>query len=483
MQIPVQITYKRAVVCLSETAVLDLLGGKLAEGSTPGAEEHLAACADCRRLVSELSRTLDGPADSGPTPIDPTRLSPGIVVAGRFRLERLLGTGGMGEVWAAEHLVTRRKVALKLVRAAAEERGRLRVQREARAAGAVHHPGILPVIDVLELDDGTPALLMDLLSGRSLGARLAATGPLTSIEAARVLLPVAEAVRAAHAKGVIHRDLKPDNVFLCDDGSVKVLDFGVAKVVTPGEGERLDLTRTGELIGTPHYMAPEQAFGERDLDGRIDIWALGVTLYECLAGARPFAGESLGQLLRAVSAGRIEPIGARVPGLPPQLARLCDRMLAVDRERRPTLDEIVDGLRAAADGAPTRTGSRRWLIASLVTLLAGAGAGVAWRLAHHDPSHARPPAGATNGTNPNAIHLDADHSRATVSSPAPTDDAKASPQTPPLPTAPSIVAPINPAVRRILPVRAHTDTATGNSPAHVQEPSRGPGGVIEQVPF
>jgi serine/threonine-protein kinase len=460
------------VGCLSETAVLELLHGRLAARSAPEAEEHLAACADCRRLVSELARGVDataethssGPHSSGPDSTEETALSAGAVIAGRFRLERLLGRGGMGEVWAALHLVTRRQVALKLVRASTEERRSQRVEREARAAGAVHHPGIVPVADVLELDDGTPVLVMDLLHGRSLGARLAEGGALPLDEAVRVLRPVAEAVRAAHAQGVIHRDLKPDNVFLCDDGAVKVLDFGVAKVVSPDEGERLDLTRTGELIGTPHYMAPEQAFGETGLDGRTDVWGLGVTLYECLAGRRPFQGDSLGALLRAVATGRVEPIASRVPSLPTQAARLVDRMMSVERERRPSMDEVIATLDALAAGRPRRSSGRAIAIAAAALIAIAAAAFGVWRVA-------RGSASATAHVAPPAI--------------APAHAVEESPPARPVEESP----------REESPAPKHHPTATAATPAsgtsHVKPaeapatptPERLPGGVIEKVPF
>jgi serine/threonine-protein kinase len=428
------------VVCLSETAVLELLDGHLADGA--GAEEHLAVCAECRRLVSELARTQSG-AGRGET-----RALPGAVVAGRFRLERLLGEGGMGEVWAAQHLVTRRSVAVKLVRSAEDERTRRRVEREARAASAVHHPGILPILDVLELDDGTPALVMELLSGRSLGARLISDGPLPLVEAARLLLPVAEALQAAHRQGVIHRDLKPDNVFLCDDGQVKVLDFGVAKVLAPTEDERLDLTLTGEVVGTPHYMAPEQAFGEADLDGRVDVWALGVTLYECLAGRRPFSGANLGQLLRAVAAGRSEPLGVRIAGA----GRLVDRMMAVDRDRRLPMDEVVAELRALSTGGRLRHGARAWALAALVALAAAA-ASAGLYLSRRERAPAPRPAAVVRAPAPPTV----------------TPEARPAP-----PAAPSTAA----APAR----RATVRRAPAESKPPVEE-RRGPGGVLEEVPF
>ncbi|HEU4533914.1 MAG TPA: serine/threonine-protein kinase, partial [Polyangiaceae bacterium] len=295
--------------CPSENDIVDFVEGRLDEGARAGLHDHIAECSACRETLANLAPPEGEPAAHGPAPSaapapaageagrPPPAFAPapGEVVGGRYRLERLLGSGGMGAVWAATHLVTRRAVALKMLRAldGARPEERRRLLREAQAASAVEHPNVVRVLDAFEAD-GAPALVMDLLTGESLAQRLAREGRLSLGEAAVVLRPVVAAVAAAHRAGVVHRDLKPANVFLAAGSGggpdVRVLDFGVAKLLERpgGDAHSGSLTRTGEVVGTPFYMSPEQFYGEPDVDPRADVWALGVVLYECLAGRRPF---------------------------------------------------------------------------------------------------------------------------------------------------------------------------------------------------
>jgi serine/threonine-protein kinase len=218
--------------------------------------------------------------------------------------------------------------------------------------------------DVLEIDATTPMMVMDLLDGESLGDRLERERALPVAEVAKIMVPVVSAVGTAHALGIVHRDLKPDNLFLVReaDGSttVKVLDFGIAKL-TATEGEAAEtgaLTKTGSVLGTPYYMSPEQAFGEKDLDYRSDIWAVGIILYECLTGRRPTAGENLGQIFKAITTGGIVPLERAAPQLPPELCALVGRMLSRERAARPDLHEVravlqrLGTARAASFGPP-----------------------------------------------------------------------------------------------------------------------------------
>jgi eukaryotic-like serine/threonine-protein kinase len=267
---------------------------------------------------------------------------PNQVVADRYRLDRLLGEGGMGSVWAATHIVTRKRVAMKFLKATRHGGETLirRFLREARAVSAVNHPNVVEVHDVLQLPDGMPVMVMDLLNGGSLGERLARSGSFELGELARILVPVISAVGTAHAAGIVHRDLKPDNIMLHErtDGITepKVLDFGIAKFsATEGEAAATaHLTNTGAVLGTPYYMAPEQVFGEKDVDQRADVWSMGVILYECLSGVRPIAGENFGQLFKAIAMGRIVPLEQVAPQLPADITRLVARMLEPDRKRR-----------------------------------------------------------------------------------------------------------------------------------------------------
>jgi serine/threonine protein kinase len=206
---------------------------------------------------------------------------------------------------------------------------------------------VVEILDVFDFEERAPVLVMELLEGETLGTKLGRDGRLSVEETAALLLPVCSAVGTAHALGIVHRDIKPENIFLARYGEetrVKVLDFGIAKLTAEHylEGGRSALiTDTGSMLGTPCYMAPEQATGETSADHRADIWSIGVILYECLSGTRPIEGENLAQVVsRLVSAGII-PLERLAPELPHDVAALVMQMLARERARRPqSLDEI-----------------------------------------------------------------------------------------------------------------------------------------------
>jgi serine/threonine protein kinase len=286
----------------------------------------------------------------------------GRILGGRFVLDRQLGEGGMGVVWAATHAVTRKVVALKMLKPerAADPIVRQRFVREARAASVVQHPNIIEIRDVIELEDGAPAMVMDLLEGESLGGRLERDPVVPLAELAPIMLQVVSAVGTAHAAGIVHRDLKPDNIFLVDEAggiSVRVLDFGIAKVMATGGGIEVShgLTNTGAMLGTPFYMAPEQIYGERDIDQRADVWAIGVILYECLAGRRPTEAENIGQILRIITENEIVPLATLVAGLPDDVVSLVERMLRRKRTDRPLwLGEAFEVMSRHAGGATSR---------------------------------------------------------------------------------------------------------------------------------
>ena len=299
----------------------------------------------------------------------PTDLAPGAVIAGAYRLERVLGEGGMGTVWAARRIEGDERVAIKVLKDAEGSGGRL--VREARAAASVRHPHVVAVHEVVELDDGSPAIVMELLEGEPLADRLRRAGHLPFAEVAAILVPVVSAVGAAHALGVVHRDLKPANIWMGPSG-VKVLDFGIAKVVSaePAAGTGPALpggnTTTGVVLGTPAYMAPEQLFGERDMDHRVDVWAIGLVAYQALTGVLPTAGDSVGQILKGVLARPIPPLARVAPSVPEDVAGLLDRMLCRERDGRPAdLREVFEVLlrhtsvRAPAFGAPAQPAEPR----------------------------------------------------------------------------------------------------------------------------
>ena len=229
-----------------------------------------------------------------------------------YRLVRELGRGGMGEVWLAEHVAIASRVAIKLIAADDDDHARDRFLREAKAAASVRHPGIVAVSDFGTLEHGGAYLVMELLEGESLAQRLA-RGPLGEPATLELALQVADALAAAHAAGIVHRDLKPANVFLVRDIAVRggtrarLLDFGIAKP-TLSHGD-ISLTASDAIIGTPMYMAPEQCasrFGP--VDARSDLYALGIVIYEMIAGKPPFAGPTLGDLIEQQV--HVEPVGS-----------------------------------------------------------------------------------------------------------------------------------------------------------------------------
>jgi serine/threonine-protein kinase len=271
-----------------------------------------------------------------------------VVLAAHYELERQLGEGAMAVVWAATDQRTGERVAIKCLKPnVVSADAQRRLKREARAIAAISHPNVVRVREVLTLDDGLPAIVMDLLDGESLRTLLDRVGRLSLAETADIMLATISAVSSAHAVGIVHRDLKPDNIYLVDDGTqpgVRVLDFGIAKVLAESDVVQSGaLTSTGGVVGTPYYMAPEQVFGDKDLDARVDVWALGVVLFECLVGRRPIEGKNAGRVLRAITLGKVERLATAAPDLPREITSLVDRMLAHDRARRP------GDLRAARD--------------------------------------------------------------------------------------------------------------------------------------
>jgi hypothetical protein len=326
------------------------------ESPGPGAVPSTEDVPSSAGAEDSLLRAVAGISEPSASAVEMARahapLAAGRVVGKRYRLDRELGRGGMGVVWAATHLVTRRPVAIKFLLSRSDSQAELRRRflREARAASAVDHPNVVEVLDVFELEDETSVIVMELLLGETLRERLVREGKLPLAHTVSLLLPVVAAVRRAHTLGIVHRDLKPENIFLSSEPDglrVKVLDFGIAKLVgVDADGQPTDpITGTGSTLGTPCYMAPEQALGEKDIDQRADIWAFGVILYECLAGVRPIEGSGIGQVVMKLATEGIAPLDQVVPGLPPQATALVTRMLARERGARPKdLQEVHEAL-------------------------------------------------------------------------------------------------------------------------------------------
>lgn len=331
---------------LDENDILALLEHRMAKEQRAAVESHLDACPACLELLAMVASASPAPLALQPTELDVTRhltasrLSPGDRLADRFRLERVVGEGGMGVVWAArDERASDAPVALKILKEVTQAEKR-RFLREAEVMQSFEHPGILDVREVVAVGEGV-LLVMDLLEGESLGARLSRVGRLDVAGAVDILLPLTGATIAAHARGVVHRDLKPENVFLCADGRVVLLDFGMAKLTASFDLAMSGwMTESGLILGTPHYMAPEQIYGERDVDARADVWALGVVMYECLSGERPVSGKSFGQIVRALQRREMVDLAERAPTVPVAFLALVRRMLSHERAERPSLVEV-----------------------------------------------------------------------------------------------------------------------------------------------
>ena len=250
------------------------------------------------------------------------------VIADRYELGELVAAGGMGEVYAGRDLKLERAVALKFLRKdmAAHPELRSRFEAEARAAGRLSHPNVVGVFDTDE-HDGTPFIVMELLSGRTLADEIA-NGPATQERARQVGREILSALRASHAEGILHRDLKPGNVLLGEGGSVKVGDFGVAKMA-----EGMHLTQAGILLGTPAYLAPERIAGE-PASASSDIYSVGVILYEMLAGRKPFEADTPLGLMRAIQDAPVPPLAEVRPDVDPGFAAVIERAMARDPATR-----------------------------------------------------------------------------------------------------------------------------------------------------
>jgi eukaryotic-like serine/threonine-protein kinase len=293
-----------------------------------------------------------------------------------YRIISLLGEGGMGAVYLAEHPFMGRKAAIKVLRRElAEDRGLVeRFMNEARAANAIRHPNIIDIIDVGQLPSGIPYLMMEFLDGESLAARIAREGRMTVADAADVARQTASALFAAHGKGIVHRDLKPDNLYLVTDeaqpvGRVKVLDFGIAKLRGDLSGSGA-ATQVGSLMGTPPYMSPEQCRGISDLiDHRTDVYALGIILYEMLTGAPPFVSEGWGDVVLMHLSQPPPPLRALNAEVSLEVEAVIGKALAKKPEQRwGSMAELEVALRKAVPPV-TPSGRRRAIAGTGARLL------------------------------------------------------------------------------------------------------------------
>jgi serine/threonine-protein kinase len=374
--------------CLDENLVYGFVRGSLTEAAARGVARHSEQCEECRQLiiwarqdqlpdaeaVTELGRRAAATDGSEARALldafEPQRedLS-GQLLAGKYRLDRRLGSGGMGVVYEALNTWADRRVAVKLLhRAFSRDPETInRFVREAKSANRVKHPSIVDVLDLgRDPSDGSLYMVQELLEGDTLRQRIRAKTHLSIAEAIAIMVPVMDALASAHDAGVVHRDVKPENIVLSVDRVgkevPKLIDFGISKITV---GEVTALVETGRAIGTPLYMSPEQLRANETIDGRSDVWAVGVVLFELLAGQRPFDGASHNDVvvkILTIDAPLVSSVAANVPQ---DVARVIARALARDRDARfPTVRELHDAFVACATlrreapivTAPTQSG-------------------------------------------------------------------------------------------------------------------------------
>jgi serine/threonine-protein kinase len=287
----------------------------------------------------------------GPAPVE---RAPGQVIAGRFRLVQKLGEGGMGSVWVAQHVTLKVHVAIKFMDtafASGDETSLKRFHQEATAAAAIQSPYVVKILDYGNDTAGRPYLAMELLRGEDLDHRLERGGPLPLEVVQQIVTESCRGLAAAHAEGVVHRDLKPENIFLCKEAegfSAKILDFGIARA-THELATRGNLTLTGQLLGTPMYMSPEQALGRKDVDFRSDLYSLGVVAFQALTAVTPYEeSETVGEIIVSITTKAPRDAALLRPELPGTVVRWLEKCLAKKPEDRfGSAKEMADALNDA----------------------------------------------------------------------------------------------------------------------------------------
>jgi serine/threonine-protein kinase len=281
-------------------------------------------------------------------------VEPGQVLDGKYRIVRLIGEGGMGAVFEGENVRINRRVAIKVLHGAALSNAETvqRFEREAQAAGRIGSDHILEILDLGVLADGERYMVMEFLAGQTLTQRILQHGRLTPRQITPLMRQALVGLGAAHAAGIIHRDLKPDNLFVLNERSgirdyVKIIDFGISKFNALG-GD-MSMTRTGAVMGTPYYMSPEQAKGSGKVDARSDLYAIGVILYEAVAGQVPFLADTFNELMFKIVLSDPKPLLEVVPDLDPRFAAIVSKAMARDADQRyGSAAEMIEALDAFA---------------------------------------------------------------------------------------------------------------------------------------
>jgi eukaryotic-like serine/threonine-protein kinase len=339
----------RAVRCLEENTLFEYVSDGLDAVARDAVIEHAASCESCRRMIAAAVDELSGPVVADERAPRAPALEPGRLLAGKYRLIRLLGAGGMGKVHEAINTWTGRRVAVKELHGSfsSDATAVQRFTLEARSASKIAHPNVVDVLDLgIDPETGSLFMVQELLTGSTLRQRIAERGRLSLDEIVQIARPALAALVVAHDAGVVHRDLKPDNIFLARDAAgrevTKLIDFGLSKRLREHDG--LAITEHGRQLGTPFYMSPEQLRGETGLDDRTDVWSIGVVLFEAVAGARPFPGPSYNELVVQILKEPVPRLADVVPTVSPAFGSLVERALDRDRERRPRARELHDAL-------------------------------------------------------------------------------------------------------------------------------------------
>jgi serine/threonine-protein kinase len=325
----------------------------------------------------------------------------GTVLDGRFQVEKALASGASGDVYEAQHLALGHRVAIKILRPGIPETAdirRKRFLREARVAAQIRSDHVVRVFDFVAPEHGPTYIVMELLHGETLAERVYRTGPLPWAEAVDYMVQAAKPLAQMHDEGIVHRDVKPSNLFLERDADgkerIKLLDFGIAAFQAPVARPDSSLTWSEMIVGTPRYMAPEQIVSSKQVDARADVWALGVTLYELLSGAPPFDGATVLAVLNQIEHQEPAPLTRRRPDLPAELAAVVHRCLAKDPASRPAdARALVEALARPARGETVAPARRPWPRAAWAAGVVGGAlilVGIALA-AHRNEADAAPP--------------------------------------------------------------------------------------------